>query len=81
MKCRLLECLQMGPKDYSDKEKETLNDIILRIVRDEFNATDIPIVVDMDFGHTDPKVILPLGCMMRVNPETKECMLLESPFK
>ncbi|AFK86102.1 MULTISPECIES: S66 family peptidase [Thermoanaerobacterium] len=68
------------PKDYSNKEKEELNSIILRIVKDEFNASEIPIVVDMDFGHTDPKVILPLGCMMRLNPEANECTLLESPF-
>jgi len=69
------------PKDYSNVEKEELNSIILSIVRDEFNASDIPIVVNMDFGHTDPKVILPLGCMMRIDPKTKECTLLESPFE
>lgn len=49
-------------------------------MKDEFDAPDIPIVVDMDFGHTDPKVILPMGCRMKLNPETYECTLLESPF-
>lgn len=69
------------PKDYSDEEKEELNSIIIKILKDEFNVLDIPIVVDMDFGHTDPKLILPLGCMMRLNPKTNECTMLEDPFK
>lgn len=69
------------PKDYSNKEKEELNSIIINIVKDEFNAPDIPIVVDVDFGHTDPKLILPLGCMVRLSPKTNEFILLESPFK
>lgn len=69
------------PKDYTDKEKDELNKVILKIVKDEFDAPDIPIVMDMDFGHTDPKVILPLGCTMSLNPKTIECILMERPFK
>ena len=68
------------PKDYSDNEKEELNKIVLSIIRDEFQARNIPIVMNMDFGHTDPKVILPLGCMVRIEPETKKVILLEDPF-
>ncbi|MCR1899914.1 LD-carboxypeptidase [Irregularibacter muris] len=69
------------PKDYSHKEKEELNHMIIKIVKEEFNASDIPIVVDMDFGHTDPKIILPLGCKVKLNAKAKECTLLESPFR
>jgi len=68
-------------KDYSLKEKEELNKIILNVIRDEFSVTDIPIIVDMDFGHTDPKLILPLGCMVSLNPTIKDITLIENPFE
>jgi len=67
-------------KDYSRKEKEELNKIILSVIRDEFKVSDIPVIVDMDFGHTDPKLILPLGCMISLNPITKDIRLIENPF-
>lgn len=67
-------------KDYSEEEKLKLNEIIVEIIHGEFGAGDIPIIVDFDFGHTDPKLILPLGCQVELNPTTKEIILLESPF-
>ena len=67
-------------KDYSTKEKEELNKIVLSVIRDEFKVGDIPVIVDMDFGHTDPKLILPLGCMVSLNPTTKDIALIENSF-
>ncbi|MDF1617659.1 hypothetical protein [Petrocella sp. FN5] len=46
----------------------------------EFNVKDIPVVFNMDFGHTDPKLILPLGCVVRIDPKGKKIMLMESPY-
>jgi len=43
-------------------------------------VSDIPVIVDMDFGHTDPKLILSLGCMVSLNSTTKEITLIENPF-
>jgi muramoyltetrapeptide carboxypeptidase LdcA involved in peptidoglycan recycling len=50
------------------------------IMEKEFNVTDIPVVMNLDFGHTDPKIILPLGCMVEIDPEVNRITLLESPF-
>lgn len=69
------------PKDYTPSEVEELYDIVQSIVRDEFGAADIPIVMDFDFGHTEPKVILPLGCMVEINPGERNVTLLENPFR
>ncbi|GGH37796.1 S66 peptidase family protein [Paenibacillus segetis] len=69
------------PKDYSDEEKQELHEMIVKIIKDEFGIDHIPIVVDCDFGHTDPKFILPLGCQVELNPITEEIILLESPFQ
>lgn len=68
------------PKDYSDNEKEELNKVVLNIIRKEFKSREIPIVMNVDFGHTDPKIILPLGCMTRIDPVKKKITLLENPF-
>ncbi|NMM52907.1 LD-carboxypeptidase [Paenibacillus aquistagni] len=68
-------------KDYSDEEKLNLNEIVLSVVKDEFSADHVPIIVDFDFGHTDPKLILPLGGKVELNPETKEITLMDNPFE
>lgn len=68
------------PKGYSKEEKEELYKTVENILRVEFGITDIPVVMNMDFGHTDPKIIVPLGCNARINPKTKEVILLENPF-
>ncbi len=67
-------------KAYSKEEKEELYKTVLSVVRDEFGISDIPIVMNTDFGHTDPKIIMPLGCKVSINPKAKEIKLLENPF-
>jgi muramoyltetrapeptide carboxypeptidase LdcA involved in peptidoglycan recycling len=34
----------------------------------------------MNFGHTDPKIIIPLGCNFSFDLDKKEVVLLETPF-
>jgi muramoyltetrapeptide carboxypeptidase LdcA involved in peptidoglycan recycling len=36
--------------------------------------------MDVDFGHTDAKLILPLGVPIEVDPAGSRLRLLESPF-
>ncbi|WP_438348718.1 S66 family peptidase [Paenibacillus sp. FA6] len=67
-------------KDYSYEEKQELNQILRSVIGDEFGANTIPIVVDVDFGHTDPKFIIPLGGLLQLSATTGEIVLLESPF-
>jgi muramoyltetrapeptide carboxypeptidase LdcA involved in peptidoglycan recycling len=68
------------PKDYTPEEVEELSNIVLRIISDEFGVTDIPVIMNFDFGHTDPKVILPLGCTVEIDSDEKKVTLLENPF-
>lgn len=69
------------PKDYSEEEKAELKEIIKNILEIEFGVDYIPVVMNVDFGHTDPKFILPLGCLVKILPKTKEILLLESPWQ
>ena len=44
----------------------------------EFGRTDLPVVTNMDFGHTLPQLILPYGVKAEINPQKKTVSLLES---
>jgi muramoyltetrapeptide carboxypeptidase LdcA involved in peptidoglycan recycling len=68
------------PRDYSDEEKRQLDENILAVVRGEFGNKTMTIVSNMDFGHTDPQIILPLGVKAELNSDKQELKLIESPF-
>jgi muramoyltetrapeptide carboxypeptidase LdcA involved in peptidoglycan recycling len=42
---------------------------LLGVVRDELGRGDMPIVTNLDFGHTEPNSVLPYGAAMRVDPQ------------
>jgi muramoyltetrapeptide carboxypeptidase LdcA involved in peptidoglycan recycling len=49
-----------GGSQHSEEEFEKYDAAFLKITH-EFGLTDLPILSRMDFGHTDPKIILPYG--------------------
>ncbi len=63
------------------RPKLELDRAVLRIIGDEFGARDLPVVTNLDFGHTDPQWILPLGCLAEVDPAAGEFRLVESPLR
>jgi len=64
-------------RDYSDAENKRLESLILSVVAKEFNQTELPIVTNMDFGHTDPQFVLPLGINAEVDCRKKRFRLVE----
>jgi muramoyltetrapeptide carboxypeptidase LdcA involved in peptidoglycan recycling len=69
------------PKDYSDEEKKELDDYVLKVVQQEFGNKNIPIISNMDFGHTDPQWILPLGINAEIDCQSKKFRLIEQIFE
>ena len=65
----------------SVEEKQLLDEMIIDVVKNEFGNSDLTIVTNMDFGHTDPQIILPLGVNAKLDNSKKEFCLLESPFQ
>ena len=63
---------------YSKQEKLDLDMGILNIIAGEFGARKLPIVTNMDFGHTDPQFVMPLGVNARVNCKKESFELTES---
>lgn len=68
-------------RDYTDEEKAELDQMILEVVKGEFGNEKLPVVSNMDFGHTDPQFILPLGVKAEINCDGKTFRLLESPVQ
>ncbi len=54
-------------RGYSDEEKTALETMVVKVVRDEFGRADLPIVANLDFGHTDPQWVLPLNAMAELD--------------
>lgn len=64
--------LQIGSEQKAKYRKEQ-RDMILKIVR-QYNV-DIPIIQNLDFGHTDPQAVLPKGGIARIDSDTKKIYL------
>jgi muramoyltetrapeptide carboxypeptidase LdcA involved in peptidoglycan recycling len=64
-------------RGYSDSEKAKLDEMILDLVVDQFAAPNLTVVTNMDFGHTDPQWILPLGIRAELDHQRRSFRLLE----
>jgi muramoyltetrapeptide carboxypeptidase LdcA involved in peptidoglycan recycling len=51
---------------------------LLKVVVEENGLTDLPIVTNVDFGHTDPMMVLPYGVQAELNCETQTMRIIES---
>lgn len=65
-------------RDYTEEMNQNLRKVILDVVQGEFGKSDLLVVTDLDFGHTDPQWILPLGISAQLDLISKRIRLLES---
>ena len=47
----------------------------------EADKKDLPILYNVNFGHTSPMAILPLGLKVEVDLDKKEISFLEKPME
>ncbi len=64
-------------RSYSEQEKAELRKVIVEVVAGEFGRDDIPIITNMDFGHTDPQFVMPLGIRAELDCDKQSFRLLE----
>ena len=74
---RLSGLLVGRARSYSDEAKAELDEMLVRVVAREFGRTDLPIVSNLDFGHTDPQWVLPLGVLAEIDTDAHTIRLLE----
>ena len=47
-------------------------------VREEYGLNEMPIVTNMDFGHTDPMFVIPIGMKVRIDSTKPEIAIDEA---
>ena len=63
---------------YEDIDFTEHSFAIKNVISDEFDMKDLPVLYDLNFGHTYPKFILPYGAYAEINCKTKSFAILES---
>ncbi len=53
-------------------------DVLCNTVREEYRLHSMPIVTNMDFGHTDPMFVIPLGLRVRIDSFVRQITIAES---
>lgn len=65
------------PANVPMAELDKYADAVVQVVKTE-NNMDIPIVSNMDFGHTDPMFLIPYGAMAKIDMDNKTFSILEN---
>lgn len=60
-------------EEYSHEYK----DVIKKVMK-EFGKEDLPILYNMNFGHTEPKICLPYGAVAEIDCDNVSFSILES---
>lgn len=64
------------PRGYSEAMKTQLWEAVRKVLA-EVGREDMPVLGDLDIGHTSPMMTLPLGCRIAVDTGRKSLELLE----
>lgn len=65
-------------KPYDNQYYEEYKRAIVRVVREELKLADLPVLCNMNFGHTAPMSILPYGAMAEIDSDKITFSILES---
>ncbi len=66
-------------RPYGDETTFEAYDAALLQVLAELGLSSLPLVTRMDFGHTDPKFVVPMGVAAEIDCDRQQIRLLESP--
>jgi muramoyltetrapeptide carboxypeptidase LdcA involved in peptidoglycan recycling len=64
------------PRGYSVEMRQRLADAVSKVLA-EVGRSELPVVMDVDCGHTSPMMTLPLGCRVAVDAGARTFELLE----
>jgi muramoyltetrapeptide carboxypeptidase LdcA involved in peptidoglycan recycling len=65
-------------RPQNNKYVDEYNNILLEVIRDEQGIDQLPIITEMDFGHTCPTFTIPYGVVAEIDSEQKTFSILES---
>lgn len=64
--------------DVSLDKFEEYDRAILQVIRDEEGLTNLPIVTNMDFGHTSPMFVIPYGLQAEIDCDNQRFSIIEN---
>ncbi len=64
-------------RDRSSDEKAAFESVFGAVVGGEFGRPDLPILANLDFGHTDPQWVLPIGVRAELDMDGRRLRLVE----
>ena len=67
-------------KPQDEKYYEEYKDVYRKVLK-EFNRTDMPVLYNVNFGHSSPIGIIPYGIECELNVDNKKIILLESAVR
>lgn len=65
---------------YTQKQTAELQEQIFNALADA-GRPDLPVITNLDTGHTSPQMTVPLGSRIRVDPIRHEIITLEAAVK
>lgn len=64
---------QISPERFGDYDQA-----LLKVLVQEEGLTDLPIITHLDFGHTDPIMVLPYGALAEIDCDQQRLSILDS---
>ena len=68
-------------KPYNNKYYEEYKEVIKTVIQDELKLTELIILYNMNFGHTEPMTCLPYGALSEIDCDKKTFTILEAGVK
>jgi muramoyltetrapeptide carboxypeptidase LdcA involved in peptidoglycan recycling len=75
---RLSAIILGRPANVQDDQLHQYDEALFRVVNKEEGLTDLLLMTQMDFGHTDPMFLLPYGALAEVDPLKNKFSILEN---
>jgi muramoyltetrapeptide carboxypeptidase LdcA involved in peptidoglycan recycling len=68
-------------KPYNNKYYEEYKEVIQKVIHNELNLKCLPILYNMNFGHTEPMACLPYGALAEIDCNKNTFSILEAGVK
>lgn len=65
-------------RPYNNQYTNEYNDILLKVIKEEEGLSDLPIITEMDFGHTCPTFTIPFGALAEIDMGKQSFSILEA---
>ena len=66
------------PMNVASDKINQYDNALIDVIRNEMGLTELPVITQMDFGHTAPTFILPYGAVVEIDCDKRTFSIIES---